>query len=59
MCYKEPETIDQITSGCEVLAKAEYTDRHNKATVYLQCLPEVLGTPMQWWEFSTPVLFSL
>ena len=35
MCYKEPETIDHITSGCEVLANAEYIDRHKKAAAYL------------------------
>ena len=25
--------------------------------IFLQCLPKALGTPMQWLEFSTPILF--
>ena len=35
MCSQHEETVDHILLGCEVLAKAEYITRHNKAAAYL------------------------
>ena len=53
MCYKESETIDHIISGCEVLAKAEYVDRHNKAAAYLHwniCNDLGIRTSDKWYD---------
>ena len=53
MCYKESEIIDNITSGCEVLAKAEYIDSHNKAAAYLHwniCNDLGIMTSDKWYE---------
>ena len=53
MCYKESETIDHIISGCEVLAKAEYVDRHNKAAAYLHwniCNDLEIRTSDKWYD---------
>jgi len=38
LCHKYDETIDHIVSGCEVLAKNEYLERHNKALSYIHWL---------------------
>ena len=35
ICSKEPETIFHILSGCGVLAKREYFDRHNAVCKYV------------------------
>ena len=35
MCSQHEETVDQIVSGCEVLARKKYISRHNNAAAYL------------------------
>ena len=35
MCLQHEETVDNIVSGCEVIAKTEYISRHNNAAAYL------------------------
>jgi len=35
MCSQHEETVENIVSECEVLAKTEYVSRHNNATAYL------------------------
>jgi len=53
MCYKESETIGHIISGCEVSAKSEYVDRHNKAEAYLHwniCKNLVIRTSDKWYD---------
>ena len=35
MCSQHEETVDNIVSGCEVLAKTEYISRNDKAAAYL------------------------
>ena len=53
MCYKQSETIDHITSGCEVLAKSDYIERHNKAAAYVHwniCNDLGIKTSDKWYE---------
>ena len=33
LCHEYDETIEHITSGCPVLAKKEYIERHDKALI--------------------------
>ena len=35
LCKQNEETIDQLTSGCPILAKNEYLMRHNKVSTHL------------------------
>ena len=35
ICQKQPETIFHILSGCDVLSKREYFDRHNQLCQYI------------------------
>ena len=53
MCYKQSETIDHIISGCEVLAKVEYIERHNKAAAFVHwniCNDQGTKTGDNWYE---------
>ena len=53
MCYKQPETIDHIASGCEVLAKLYYIERHNNAAAYVHwniCNDLEVKTSEKWYE---------
>ena len=53
MCYKQSETIDHIALGCEVLAKSDYIDRHNKAAAYIHwniCNDLGVKTSEKWYE---------
>ena len=35
ICKKEPETIFHILSGCDILSKREYFERHNSVCQYV------------------------
>ena len=35
MCLQKEETVDNIITGCELLARTEYTSRHNNAASHL------------------------
>ena len=53
LCGKYEETIDHIVSGCPVLAKTEYIERHNKAAAYLHwkiCRKYDIETTTKWYE---------
>ena len=36
MCSEHEETVDQIVSGCEVVAKTEYLSKYNEAAASLR-----------------------
>ena len=47
------ETVGHILSGCEVLARTEYTARHNKAAAYLNwriCQDYDIEVTYKWYE---------
>ena len=53
MCADKEETIDHIVSGCEILAKTEYLERHNKAARYLHwniCKDLGIEVKDQWYK---------
>ena len=53
ICYKQSETIDHIISGFEVLAKAEYIERHNKTAAFVHwniCNDLGIKTGDNWYE---------
>ena len=53
MGYKQSETIDHIASRCEVLAKIEYIERHNKAAANIHwkiCNDLQIKTSDNWYE---------
>ncbi|KAI5731368.1 hypothetical protein M8J77_008920 [Diaphorina citri] len=35
LCKTQPETITHVISGCQQLAKHEYTNRHNRVCIYV------------------------
>ena len=51
ICKKEPETTFHILSGCDVLAKKEYFDRHNSVAKYIHyqiCKRYGIQTEPKW-----------
>ena len=61
MCYKQSETIDHITSGCEVLAKSDYIERHNKAAAYVHwniCNDLGIKTSDKWYKHQPDTVTS-
>ena len=53
MCNQYEETIDHIVSGCPVLAKTEYMQRHNKAAGYMHwkiCQHYNIPTSEVWYK---------
>ena len=53
MCSQYEEIEDHIVSGCEVLAKAEYISRHDKAAAYLHwsiCQDHDIEVIEKWYE---------
>ena len=53
LCQEYDETIEHIISGCPVLAKKEYLERHDKAPIYLHrkiCKHYDIAVPSRWYE---------
>ena len=53
LCHEHDETIDHIISGCPVLAKKEYLERHDKALIYMHwkiCKHYDIAVPSRWYE---------
>ena len=56
LCHDYDETIEHITSGCPVLAKREYLERHDKALIYMHlkiCKYYNVEVPFRWYEHKT------
>ena len=53
LCQKNEETIDHILSGCEVLAKREYLQRHNNVASYIHwhvCKDNGIEVDEKWYQ---------
>ncbi|EEB19129.1 reverse transcriptase, putative [Pediculus humanus corporis] len=54
ICQSQSETIDHLISGCPILAKHEYLERHNKICQYLHwsiCREYGMdGLPKEWYN---------
>ena len=53
ICHNHEETVDHIISGCPVLAKTNYLERHNKAAAYIHwraCQHYRIEVPEMWYE---------
>ena len=53
LCPDYDETIEHITSGCPVLAKRDYLERHDKALIYMHwkiCKYYNVEVPFRWYE---------
>ena len=56
-CEQYTETIDHLISGCPILAKKEYLDRHNKVAQYIHwqvCRHYKFQTTDEWYKHETP-----
>lgn len=55
LCKQFDETVEHILSGCPMLAKKEYLDRHNKVARYLHwllCKQYDMEAPGKWYEHT-------
>ena len=53
LCHEYDETIEHIISGCPVLAKKEYLERHDKALIYMHWKIYKhydIAVPSRWYE---------
>ena len=53
LCHEYDETIEHIISGCPVLAKKEYLERHDKALIYMHWKifkHYDIAVPSRWYE---------
>lgn len=53
LCNQYMESVDHIVSGCPVLAKKEYLDRHNKLASYIHwniCKKRDFNVAAKWYE---------
>ena len=62
VCHAKPETMSHILSGCDILAKKEYLDRHNGVAQYIQhaiCHNFQIHTWAKWHTHKPPAVIAL
>ena len=53
LCHEFDESVEHIVSGCPVLAKKEYLERHDKALIYVHwniCNYYQIDVPNKWYD---------
>ena len=61
LCNEYNETIDQIVSGCPVLAKSKFMQRHDQAALYMQwkiCKAFSLPVVDKWYNHNPETVVS-
>ena len=62
VCHAKPETMSHILSGCDILAKKEYLDRHNGVAQYIHhtiCQKFQIQTCAKWHTHKPSEVISL
>lgn len=62
VCHTKPETMSHILSGCDILAKKEYLERHNGVAQYIHhaiCNNLQIHTCSKWHTHKPPEVVTL
>ena len=61
LCNQYNETVDHIVSGCPVLAKSEFMQRHDKAASYIHLkISKAFSLPVtdKWYNYNSETVFG-
>ncbi|KAI5750850.1 hypothetical protein M8J77_001785 [Diaphorina citri] len=61
LCKTQPETITHVISGCQQLAKHEYTNRHNRVCIYVHyqiCKHFKFPVSEKWYQHNPDPVMS-
>ena len=62
VCHAKPQSMSHILSGCDILAKKEYLDRHNGVAQYIHhtiCQSYQIHTTSKWHTHKPPEVITL